>query len=82
MERALRYVLFYSALLAAWAIVAKLKIWPPYLFPTPWGVGEAHVGWFHGPQFLDRHWGQHETHAPWLRLVCGSRNDPGSGRGQ
>jgi NitT/TauT family transport system permease protein len=41
MKRALRNILFYLTLLASWALVAKLKIWPPYLFPTPWGVGEA-----------------------------------------
>jgi NitT/TauT family transport system permease protein len=22
-------------------LLAKLKLWPPYLFPTPWGVGES-----------------------------------------
>ncbi len=36
-----RQVIFYGALLGIWAIVAKLRIWPPYLFPPPWGVGEA-----------------------------------------
>ena len=40
MKRAARYFLFYAALLGAWVVLAKLKIWPPYLFPTPWGVGE------------------------------------------
>ncbi len=41
MKRTARYVLFYSVLIAAWVILAKLKVWPPYIFPTPWGVGEA-----------------------------------------
>lgn len=41
MKRALRYAAFYVALLGLWTLLAKLKIWPPYLFPTPWGVGEA-----------------------------------------
>jgi len=41
MKRILRYVIFYGALLGIWAILAKLKLWPPYLFPTPWGVGES-----------------------------------------
>lgn len=41
MKRALRYVVFYAALFGLWTLLAKLKIWPPYLFPTPWGVGEA-----------------------------------------
>ncbi len=41
MKRTVKYVLFYSVLIAAWVIMAKLKVWPPYIFPTPWGVGEA-----------------------------------------
>jgi sulfonate transport system permease protein len=41
MKRALRYVLFYTALIAAWAILARMEVWPPYIFPTPRGVGEA-----------------------------------------
>jgi NitT/TauT family transport system permease protein len=36
-----RQVIFYGTLLGIWAIAAKLRIWPPYLFPPPWGVGEA-----------------------------------------
>jgi NitT/TauT family transport system permease protein len=34
-------VIFYSVLLGAWALLAKLKVWPPYLFPAPWQVAEA-----------------------------------------
>jgi sulfonate transport system permease protein len=34
-------VVFYSLLLGAWALLAKLKVWPPYLFPAPWQVAEA-----------------------------------------
>jgi NitT/TauT family transport system permease protein len=41
MKRATRFVLFYAVLLAVWVILAKMKVWPPYIFPTPWGVGEA-----------------------------------------
>ena len=40
MKRAARYIIFYAALFGLWALLAKLKIWPTYLFPTPWGVGE------------------------------------------
>lgn len=40
MKRAARYIIFYGALLGIWVLLAKLRIWPPYLFPTPWGVGE------------------------------------------
>jgi NitT/TauT family transport system permease protein len=41
MKRTLRYALFYSALIGVWALLGQLKIWPPYIFPTPKGVGEA-----------------------------------------
>jgi NitT/TauT family transport system permease protein len=41
MKNAARQLLFYSSLLAIWALLAKLHIWPPYIFPTPWGVGVA-----------------------------------------
>ena len=34
-------IIFYSALIGLWALLAKLQIWPPYLFPPPWGVAEA-----------------------------------------
>jgi NitT/TauT family transport system permease protein len=40
MKRAARYIIFYGTLFALWALLAKLKVWPPYLFPTPWGVAE------------------------------------------
>ena len=46
MKRALRYIIFYGALLGLWVLLAKLKIWPPYLFPTPWGVWEELYGGF------------------------------------
>src|SRR5262249_13717832 len=41
MKRAARYIVFYAALFGLWTLLAKLKIWPPYLFPTPWGVAES-----------------------------------------
>jgi sulfonate transport system permease protein len=41
MKRALRNGLFYAVLLGLWVLLAKLRVWPPYLFPTPWGVAEA-----------------------------------------
>jgi NitT/TauT family transport system permease protein len=40
MKRAAHYIIFYGILFALWTLLAKLRIWPPYLFPTPWGVGE------------------------------------------
>src|SRR5713101_7917174 len=41
MKKFAKQVIFYSVLLGIWALVAKLRIWPPYLFPPPWGVGHA-----------------------------------------
>lgn len=40
MKRAARLVIFYSCLFGLWALLAQLRIWPPYLFPTPWGVAQ------------------------------------------
>ena len=41
MKKAYKHVIFYGVLLGLWLLLAKLKVWPPYVFPTPWGVGEA-----------------------------------------
>ena len=41
MKKLFRQVIFYSALLGIWALLAKLHIWPPYLFPAPWSVAES-----------------------------------------
>jgi NitT/TauT family transport system permease protein len=41
MKKLARQVIFYSALLGIWALLAKLHIWPPYLFPAPWSVTES-----------------------------------------
>src|ERR1700682_1872662 len=41
MKKLAKQVIFYSTLLGVWALIAKLHIWPPYLFPPPWGVGHA-----------------------------------------
>lgn len=41
MKRAARYILFYSALIGIWALLAKMQVWPPYIFPTPWGVAQT-----------------------------------------
>jgi len=46
MKRTLRYFVFYGLLFGVWILLAKLKIWPPYLFPTPWGVAEELRGGF------------------------------------
>src|ERR1700693_6172849 len=52
MKRAARLIIFYAGLLGLWTLLAELKIWPPYLFPTPWGVGEALYAGFHDRSFL------------------------------
>ena len=41
MKSAARQIIFYAVLIALWILIAKLRVWPPYLFPTPWGVGES-----------------------------------------
>jgi NitT/TauT family transport system permease protein len=41
MKHAARLIVFYVGLLGLWSLLAHLKLWPPYLFPTPWGVGQA-----------------------------------------
>jgi NitT/TauT family transport system permease protein len=40
-KRLARQAVFYGALIAIWVVLAKLKIWPPYVFPTPKGVAES-----------------------------------------
>jgi NitT/TauT family transport system permease protein len=41
MKRFARHAIFYGAILIIWAVLAKLKIWPSYVFPTPKGVAES-----------------------------------------
>jgi NitT/TauT family transport system permease protein len=41
MKKLSRQIVFYLALVGIWALVAKLHLWPPYLFPAPWSVAEA-----------------------------------------
>ena len=41
LRRIANQVIFYTVLLGLWALLAKLRIWPPYLFPAPWEVGRA-----------------------------------------
>jgi len=51
-KRAIRYVVFYGALLGLWSLLAKLQIWPPYLFPTPWGVAQSLYAGFQDHTYL------------------------------
>jgi NitT/TauT family transport system permease protein len=41
MKPAARQVAFYALLIGIWFLLARLRIWPPYLFPSPQGVLEA-----------------------------------------
>jgi NitT/TauT family transport system permease protein len=41
MKTFLRQAIFYAVLLGAWVLVAKLRIWPPYLLPAPNEVAGA-----------------------------------------
>jgi NitT/TauT family transport system permease protein len=36
-----RQAIFYAALIGTWVVVAKLRVWPPYLFPAPKDVAES-----------------------------------------
>jgi NitT/TauT family transport system permease protein len=41
MKRFARQGIFYGVLIAVWVLLAELKVWPPYVFPTPQGVFQA-----------------------------------------
>lgn len=41
MKQLSKQIVFYSVLIALWVVLAKAKIWPPYIFPTPWGVWDS-----------------------------------------
>jgi NitT/TauT family transport system permease protein len=41
MKRFSKHVVFYGVLIGLWVLLAALKIWPPYVFPTPKGVFES-----------------------------------------
>ena len=41
MKKISKQIIFYSALIGIWALLAKLHLWPPYLFPAPWSVAES-----------------------------------------
>ncbi|HUK26576.1 MAG TPA: ABC transporter permease [Terriglobales bacterium] len=38
MKRLAKHAAFYAVLIGVWALVAKLRIWPPYIFPSPESV--------------------------------------------
>ena len=37
---------FYLSLILIWEIICRLRIWPPYLFPSPWNVAQSLGGGF------------------------------------
>jgi len=41
MKKIIRQLAFYLWLIAVWQVVCDLRIWPPYLFPSPGNVLEA-----------------------------------------
>lgn len=41
MKKATNQIVFIVGLLALWETLALLKIWPPYVFPTPMGVAQS-----------------------------------------
>lgn len=41
MKRIRRQLIFAAGALACWQLLAVLKLWPPYVFPTPMGVAES-----------------------------------------
>jgi NitT/TauT family transport system permease protein len=38
MQRIARQLAFYAAVVALWQLICELRIWPPYLFPSPLSV--------------------------------------------
>jgi NitT/TauT family transport system permease protein len=52
MKRVARSIIFYAVLFSIWTILAKLKVWPPYLFPAPWAVGQALYAGFQDHSYL------------------------------
>ncbi len=60
MKRAAHLIIFYAGLFGLWTLLAELKIWPPYLFPTPWGVGGALYAGF-------------QDHSYWIAIAVSMR---------
>jgi NitT/TauT family transport system permease protein len=56
MKRLAKHAIFYSVLAGVWIVLAKLKIWPPYVFPTPQGV-------------MDSLWAGFADHSFWIAIA-------------
>jgi NitT/TauT family transport system permease protein len=41
MKRFARYAVFYGVLIGIWLLLVKLRVWPPYVFPSPQSVVES-----------------------------------------
>jgi len=52
MLKILRQIIFYGLLLAFWKFLFNLKIWPPYLFPSPEQVWETLMTGFQNKSFI------------------------------
>jgi len=52
MKRTARCIVFYSLLLGVWALLSRLHVWPPYIFPDPGGVAQALWAGFRDHSFL------------------------------
>jgi len=52
MKKAGKHIIFYGALLGIWILLARLRIWPPYIFPDPKGVMESLYAGFSDKSFL------------------------------
>lgn len=41
MKRFAKHAIFYAVLIGIWVLLARLKVWPPYVFPAPQSVLES-----------------------------------------
>jgi len=60
MKSASRQITFYAIAIGLWVLVARLHIWPPYLFPTPKGV-------------LESLWAGFADHSFWIAIAVSMR---------
>jgi len=60
MKRFAKHAAFYAVLITTWLILARLKIWPPYVFPPPEGVLESLKAGF-------------EDHSFWIAITVSMR---------
>jgi len=59
-KRSVNQLIFAAAVLVVWEGLALLKIWPPYLFPTPQGVTQSL-------------WDGFKDHSIWIGIVVSMR---------